>query len=220
MINYDDLPLFPLHVVLFPEMPLPLHIFEPRYREMILRCREEHSPFGVTLIQSGEEAISHPIGTMARITQFEELPDGRMNILVIGEKRFQVIRSLHDKPYLSAQVRPFGEQATDTAQIEALAAIVAEQFKVYLKSLLAMTGRSLGALQLPQDPEALSYAIASVLQIENCEKQSLLEMTDTTGRLAREAELLQSQLAEEDAAPEHLIVPANTRELGKLASLN
>ena len=55
MVNYDDLPLFPLHVVLFPDMPLPLHVFEPRYREMILRCREEKSPFGITLIQSGGE---------------------------------------------------------------------------------------------------------------------------------------------------------------------
>lgn len=50
MVNYDDLPLFPLHVVLFPDMPLPLHVFEPRYREMILRCREQKSPFGITLI--------------------------------------------------------------------------------------------------------------------------------------------------------------------------
>ncbi len=61
MVNYDDLPLFPLHVVLFPEMPLPLHIFEPRYREMILRCREENSPFGIVQIQNGPE---NPFGTV------------------------------------------------------------------------------------------------------------------------------------------------------------
>ena len=117
MVNYDDLPLFPLHVVLFPDMPLPLHIFEPRYREMILRCREERSPFGIVLIQngeeSGEEAVPHRIGTTARIAQHEEMPDGRMNILVFGETRFHVTQTRHDKPYLCAQVEPFWEQPGD-----------------------------------------------------------------------------------------------------------
>ena len=111
MVNYDALPLFPLHLVLYPEMPLPLHIFEPRYREMITRCREDNIPFGVVLIQQGEEtgedAIPSVVGTTAQITQHEELPDGRMNIEVVGETRFR-IREVHDsQPFLSARVEPF-----------------------------------------------------------------------------------------------------------------
>ena len=183
MVNYDDIPLFPLHVVLFPDMPLPLHIFEPRYREMILRCREEKSQFGITLIQNGAdigaEAVPRQIGTMARIAQYEEMPDGRMNILVFGETRFRIARTFHDKPYLSASVEVFGEDTADTSQLSSAFDSVAALFRTYLQSLFAMTGRTLSTLQLPQDPEYLSYAVASVLQVPPQEKQTLLEMTDT-----------------------------------------
>ena len=154
MVNYDDLPLFPLHVVLFPDMPLPLHIFEPRYREMMMRCREENSPFGVILIRDGEEAgdvaVPHLVGTTARITQFEEMPDGKMNVLVFGETRFRVTRTSHDKPYLCAEVEPLGEESGDPALVAPAAEAVADLFKEYLRALFAMTGRSLSALQLPR----------------------------------------------------------------------
>ena len=180
MVDYDDLPLFPLHVVLFPDMPLPLHIFEPRYREMVMRCREENSPFGVVLIQDGEEeggqAVAHLVGTTARITQFEEMEDGRMNILVFGETRFRVTRTSYDKPYLSASVEPLDEAEDDPVRVEPATEAVAGLFKKYLRALFAMTGRSLGALQLPQEPAYLSYAVASVLQVPLAEKQSLLEI--------------------------------------------
>ena len=116
MPNYEELPLFPLHVVLYPEMPLPLHIFEPRYREMVMRCREEDTAFGVVLIRDGEEAgapaVPHAIGTTARIDQFEELPDGKMNVVVTGETRFHVLETFHQQPYLTARVAPFHEQAS------------------------------------------------------------------------------------------------------------
>ncbi len=227
MVNYDDIPLFPLHVVLFPDMPLPLHIFEPRYREMILRCREEKSPFGITLIQSGAdigaEAVPREVGTLARIAQYEELPDGRMNILVFGETRFRVTRAFHDKPYLSAAIELIGEEEADAEQIENDFRSVAGLFRTYLEALFAMTGRTLSTLQLPQDPEYLSYAVASVLQVPPHEKQSLLEMTDTSRRLQREREILQTEIEAQDTLQDvfgGLSVPVDTQELGKLASLN
>lgn len=233
MVNYDDLPLFPLHVVLFPDMPLPLNIFEPRYREMILRCREENSPFGVILIregeEAGEEAVPHQVGTTARISQYEELPDGMMNILVFGETRFHVTRTSHDKPYLSGQVVPFGEENGDPQQVQRASETVAILFKKYLRSLFAMTGRKLSALQLPQGAEYLSYAVASVLQVPLSEKQRLLEIADTAGRLIQEAELLRMEIAAHEALKdivsagseaEGLILPVDTQKLGRLASLN
>src|ERR1035437_897137 len=82
-----ELPLFPLNVVLFPGQTLPLHIFEPRYRTMIQRCIEQGQPFGVVLARE-EDASPYTIGTAARITQIERLPDGRMNILTVGVERF------------------------------------------------------------------------------------------------------------------------------------
>ena len=233
MVNYDDLPLFPLHVVLFPDMPLPLHIFEPRYREMILRCREENSPFGVILIRDGEEigeeAVPHRVGTTARIAQYEELPDGGMNILVFGETRFQVTRTTHGKPYLTGQVEPLAEDSGDPQQVQSASEAVGDLFKEYLRSLFAMTGRTLSALQLPQGPEYLSYAVASVLQVPLAVKQSLLEVTDTAGRLTQEAELLRAEteaqknllgVVNAHSEAEGLILPVDTQKLGRLASLN
>ena len=233
MINYDDLPLFPLHVVLFPDMPLPLHIFEPRYREMVMRCREENSPFGVVLIQDGdeegEEAIPHLVGTTARIAQYEEMADGRMNILVFGETRFRVTRASRAKPYLSAAVELLDEGTEDPDAAQPAAEAVAGLFKKYLRALFAMTGRSLSALQLPQEPAYLSYAVASVLQVPLAEKQGLLEIPDTTRRLEHEAEMLRVELEAQDALQEAfgthpeadgLILPVDTQALGRLSSLN
>lgn len=233
MLNYDDLPLFPLHVVLFPDMPLPLHIFEPRYREMVMRCREENSPFGVVLIQNGDEqgnqADPHLVGTTARITQFEEMPDGRMNILVFGEHRFRVTRALYNKPYLSAEVELIDEETDDPGRLKPAAEAVATLFKKYLRALFAMTGRSLSALQLPQEPADLSYAVASVLQVPLAEKQSLLEIAGTAHRLEHEAEMLRAEIEAQEAMQEALgarpeaeglILPVDTQALGKLSSLN
>ena len=233
MVDYDDLPLFPLHVVLFPDMPLPLHIFEPRYREMVMRCREENSPFGVILIRDGDEAgaeaVPHLVGTTARITQYEEMPDGRMDILVFGETRFRVTRASHDKPYLSAQVEPLEEETGDLSVVQPVVENVSGLFKKYLRSLFAMTGRSLSALQLPQEPAYLSYAIASVLQVPLLEKQGLLEIIGTERRLEYEADLLRAEIEAQDALQGALgarseddgfIVPVDTQALGRFSSMN
>ncbi len=235
MVNYDALPLFPLHVVLYPDMPLPLHIFEPRYRQMMARCREDNSPFGIVLIQSGAEegdemAVPHAVGTTARITQHEDLPDGRINIVVLGETRFRITEAFHDEPYLTARVEPFWEQASDPLRLQAPFDTATALFKAYLKSLFALTGRALSALQLPQEPEYLSYAIASVLQVQPGEKQRLLEMTQTQARLEREIVLLRDEIAaqaslralQEDAqtGAGSVILPADTEALGKMSSRN
>ncbi len=234
MVNYDDLPLFPLHVVLYPEMPLPLHIFEPRYREMILRCREENTPFGVVLISDGPEvgapAVPHAIGTTARITQFDELPDGRMDIVVQGETRFRVVETRDTLPYLTARVEPFWEQPADQLSLQAPFDSAAALFKTYLQLRFASTGRALSALQLPQEPEFLSYAIASVLDIALSEKQKLLGMTVTSRRLEREVEILGEEIAsqkslaamQEELGTEEgsVIVPVDRHALGRLSSRN
>ena len=234
MVNYDALPLFPLHLVLYPEMPLPLHIFEPRYREMITRCREDNMPFGVVLIQqgeaTGEDAVPSVIGTTAQITQYEELPDGRMNIEVVGETRFRIREVDGSQPFLSAHVEPFWEQTPDPLQVKPHFDTAGGLFKAYLQSLFALQGRALSALQLPREPEYLSFAIASVLQIDLDQKQSLLEMTSTEKRLQREIELLTAEIeahaslqaihVEKDSGGGSVIVPADTQALGKLSSRN
>lgn len=230
MVNYDDLPLFPLHVVLYPDIPLPLHIFEPRYRLMITRCREENSPFGIALIQGGETDTPHPTGTTARITQYEERPDGRMNIVVVGETRFHIRETHRHRPYLTGQVEPFWEQPASAETLGPAAQEAAGLFRDYLKTLCALTGRALSALQLPQEPEYLSYAIASTLQISLPEKQRLLEMTATDARLRREIEILRRERdslralmslhRDVQVGADSITLPVDTLALGRLSSLN
>ena len=130
------IPLFPLHTVLFPGQVLPLHIFETRYRQMISECLREGAPFGVVLIKEGSEtgAPAKPagIGTTARIAQVDTLPDGRMNILSVGEARFVVHQVHHERPYLEATAtiaRWPDEQAVD---LQRLAGNVLELLQGYL----------------------------------------------------------------------------------------
>lgn len=234
MVNYDELPLFPLHVVLYPDMPLPLHIFEPRYREMVLGCREENSPFGVVLIHSKEEiggqTIPYLTGTTARITNFEESPQGGINIEVVGETRFRILQTASHHAYLTGKVEPFWEQTTDPISVTSLFDTASSLFKTYLKSLFALQGRSLSALQLPREPEYLSYAIASVLQIALCIKQCLLELTRTEHRLQHEIKILAEEIEAQSTlrdvqrtlrvGPESIVQPVDTQALSKLSSLN
>ena len=90
-----ELPLFPLNVVLFPGMRMPLHIFEERYKTMIGQCVEREQPFGVVLIKEGKEvgdpAEPFRTGTSARITRVARLEEGRMNIVTHGERRFELV---------------------------------------------------------------------------------------------------------------------------------
>ena len=107
--DLSELPLFPLNMVLFPGMPLPLHIFEERYKAMIGDCLEREEPFGIVLIKEGQEvgdpADPFRIGTTARIVQSERLQEGRMNILTTGESRFELVEITQRVPHLVAQVK-------------------------------------------------------------------------------------------------------------------
>jgi Lon protease-like protein len=231
MINYNDLPLFPLHTVLYPEMPLPLHIFEPRYREMVRRCREDNSPFGIVLIQTGEESDSavfaHSVGTTARITHLEEMPDGCMNILVTGETRFLVLETQRHYAYLTARAQPLDEPVGDPQPLAPLQDAVGRLFKDYVRSLFTRTGRTLSTLQLPQDPCHLSYAIATFLPIGLSEKQRLLEAASAEDRMEQEIEILGREL-EAQASLETpdgerrpgVVLPVDSQALARLSSRN
>ena len=232
MVNYDELPLFPLHVVLYPEIPLPLHIFEARYRVMVRRCLDTRSPFGVVLIRGdvGEAVVPHLVGTTARIRQHEETPEGRLNITVQGETRFRILEIQNHQPYLTARVEPLQESDASSAVLQGPFERASALFRNYLKSLFARSGRSLSVLQLPPDPENLSYTIAYLLQSALPEKQRLLEMTATHERLEREIELMSDEMQAQQtsrlarsatrSAKKSVIQPVDTRALGRLSSRN
>jgi Lon protease-like protein len=191
-----ELPLFPLNVVLFPGMALPLHIFEPRYRLMISRCLEADKTFGVTLIAAGEEGQSNTepslVGTSAEILENTPFPDGRMNLQTMGRRRFRVISVREEDEYLIGTVEWLDDVESERA-VPAYAIKVRDIFERYLKLLMLnakVTGLDFEAVDIPRDPIMLSLTVAALLQLGNEQKQELLEMTSTAARLSYEYALL------------------------------
>lgn len=188
------MPLFPLDTVLFPGMVLPLHIFEPRYREMIQGCLEDQSQFGVVLIkegsQTGELATPYDVGTAARISRVEYLPDGRMDITVVGTQRFRILELDTSKSYLSATTSEFPVVNASTRLAEELARRVRPRVLEYVELLSDASSTRLRLDRLPDDPKALSLLVAIALQVSNEEKQQLLETAGVPEMLNRERRLL------------------------------
>ena len=196
----EFLPLFPLNTVLYPSMALPLHIFEERYKLMINNCLAQDKPFGVVLIYSGTEiggpAIPHPVGTVARIANWEWLPDGRMNILTAGDRRFRIVDfAKPELPYLEGLIEYWDDEPSEYQGLPALIDEVEHTFIDYLTLIMSLSDQALpiSQLQLPNDPSMLSYHVASNLQIEMNERQELLEEPSAVARLKRELTLLRRE---------------------------
>jgi len=201
-----ELPLFPLQTVLFPGMPLGLHIFEDRYKLMIGKCVQERQPFGVVLIKTGAEALGtaaepHNIGCIAFVTQVERLEQGRMNIGVVGQERFRILSLDESGPYLIGQVEryPIEEQEPE-AQAKA-AQRLRPWVERYLGVLPLEEDEELDPAQLPDDPVALAYVAATLVQIPPHEKQPLLKteralvlLNDLRSIYRREVPLIETML--------------------------
>ena len=194
------LPLFPLNTVLFPSMVLPLHIFEERYKLMVNTCLAQDKHFGVVLIYSGSEvggpAIPHPVGTVARIGNWEWLPDGRMNILVAGDRRFRILDyAKPELPYLEGLVEYWDDEVASAQDLSPLIDRVKHDFVDYLTLIMSLADQALpvSQLELPDDASMLSYHVASNLQIEGSERQELLEEASARARLQRELTLLRRE---------------------------
>ena len=192
-----EIPLFPLNVVLFPGMVLPLHIFEPRYRQMITDCSQEDKPFGVVLAQPSSipmQEAPYTIGTMAEIRDLDRLEDGRFTLMALGTQRFRILSQHRKKPYLSG----FVEAYEDTEEPVEAAAHYAQQayalFYNYLELLLEATDQQDLQAALPELPEDLSYFIAYFLDIADEQKQQFLEMTSTQLRLQEEITILRREV--------------------------
>ena len=128
-----QLSLFPLNLVLFPGMALPLHIFEERYKSMIGDCLDREVPFGILLIKEGlevgEPADPFRIGTTARIVQSETLEEGRLNILTRGEHRFELVEITQQLPHLAGQVKILDENPGDEPS-----AVTADRLRQLMKA--------------------------------------------------------------------------------------
>ncbi|HBE21337.1 MAG TPA: ATP-dependent protease [Cyanobacteria bacterium UBA11149] len=187
-----ELPLFPLgEVVLFPNRPLPLHIFEFRYRIMMNTILESDRRFGV-LMWDPVEGKPAKVGCCAEIIHFQRLPDDRMKMLTLGQQRFRVLDYVREKPYLVGLVEWIEDKPAET-DLRGITKEVTQLLRdvVHLSSKLTEQ-----RIELPEDlpdlPIELSYWIASNLYGVASEQQGLLEMQDTLKRLEREVEILTS----------------------------
>src|SRR4051812_11668081 len=149
--RHMELPLFPLHAVLFPGVALPLHIFEERYRSMVGRCIEAAEPFGVVLIKDGREVgDAHvslaQVGTTAIIRQAGRHPDGRLDIVTVGGRRFRIDELYDDRePYLVGEVEILDEPIGERDEARRLARRVGSSFMRYLDRLApTLDGTSVG----------------------------------------------------------------------------
>lgn len=192
-----ELPLFPLNVVLFPGADLPLHIFEARYRLMIKECHEQKKPFGVVLARPGSPQMReepYPVGTMADILALSHMDDGRMNLIARGGQRFRILEQHHEKPYLTGTVEVYHDLPEPEQALRDQADKARELFNIYLEILLEVVGKPETQFNLPAEPEELSHFVAYFLDIEDEEKQQLLEMTLTTQRLESVIETLRREV--------------------------
>lgn len=167
------IPLFPLDVVLFPGTPLPLHIFEPRYKEMIAECRAQDRTFGV--VRALEQGLADVGCTAEIITVVKEYPDGRLDLVTEGRRRFEVVRINQERSFLQAEVlmiddEPGKPPASDTARAVQLHA-----------DLLALAGarQDISAA----DTASLSFYLAGSLPLDLDFKQKLLALRSESERL-------------------------------------
>ena len=179
------LPLFPLQVVLFPGTPLPLHIFEARYRQMLADCLTGESRFGVVGPgRDGDAPDAGAVGCAAEIQANEPLPDGRSNILVVGGSRFVIRRVLDDPaPYHVGLVEEFDERPGTLPPAEPLSE-VRDLFARYYRLYRSLQDAEPDAPELPEEPVPLSFTISAALDCDPDLKRRLLATRATDERVA------------------------------------
>lgn len=189
-VSVRELPLFPLpEVVLFPNHPLPLHIFEYRYRIMMNTILESDRRFGVILRDPETQGVAR-IGCCAEVLQVQRLPDDRMNIWTLGQQRFRILEFTRFKPYHVGLVEWVEDEPTQQ-DLKTLAGDVENLLQDVVHLFSKLSGRETELPEsLPTLPLELSYWVARHLYGGYIEQQNLLEMQDTALRLERELEIL------------------------------
>lgn len=200
----ERLPIFPLPtVVFFPRTYLPLHIFEPRYREMVADAVAGGQCIGMALLKEGweEDYQGNPpifdLGCVGRLVSVEPLPDGRFNILLQGLSRFEICEQFYDKSYRQAQVRLVPNE--EAASLEpAVRAALMQRLDSRLSRSAAGEEESPWRRLLRQGPddEALVHSLASCLELTPLEQQFLLEADSLGQRARRLSDLLELQAQE------------------------
>jgi Lon protease-like protein len=177
----EELGLFPLPIVLVPTERIPLHIFEPRYRELVAECVETGSDFGLVLA-TGDGAV-HEVGTRAAVAQVvEELPDGRLNIVVEGGERFRLLELTRGRSFTTAIVEAVADLDEPPGD---------EEVERVLRRFAELVEAAQSDVEVPDAASpALDFEIAARVDFGVEAKQELLAMTSPRARVKRLIELL------------------------------
>ena len=192
------MPMFPLGMVLLPTMVVPIHVFEPRYRQMTKDCLDGAREFGVVLIERGSEVgggdVRTHAGTVASILDAQEFPDGRWGLVVSGTRRMRVTHWLDDDPYPRAEVQdwPDADDGGPASQVDAAA--LAPVTAVWRRVLALQT--ELGApgapatFEVADDPPTAVWQLSALSPLGPLDRQRLLTADHTAHRLGLLADLL------------------------------
>lgn len=206
-----NLPIFPLHTVLFPGTPIQLHIFEPRYIQMVQRCLETNGFFGVSLIEEGQEALGplarpFELGCSASIRKVEPLEDGRMILVAQGIERVRIEEIINTQPYLTASVTEHPVVGKRDRMLRQSSAALLPLIHSYIELVASDQADELSTFRLPDEPTTLAYLTGSLLQIPLAEKQSFLaiesagELIEMAKHMLRREIALQRVIAERNPA--------------------
>jgi len=196
-------PMFPLGTVLFPSILLPLHVFEPRYRQLTVDCIRDDLEFGVVLIERGSEVgggdVRTDVGTFARIVRAQPFPDGRWALATVGTTRLRVTQWLPDDPYPSADVAPFPDAPAGPHAADEL-----ERAVTLLRQVLALKAElgepaAPATAELSDDLVVASYQVAALAPLGPMDHQRLLVAPGPDERIALTLELLEEERAFLDA---------------------
>jgi len=211
-----ELPLFPLPIAIFPGVPLPLHIFEPRYQAMLKDARAGNNLIGISYFDASESETETPpaghVGCVAEIIEAQEQPDGRSNIITVGVIRYHIDEYIErGDSYLVGRPTFFEDEVEDETELNQRAREVTELFMRIARAMRTLNNERAGLPDLPEaDPERLSFLIAAALEIDSDIKLELMEMRSTTLRLTRIRDLLKQAASNyEERARVHGIAKTN-----------
>src|SRR5213075_3125718 len=211
-----ELPIFPLPVVLFPGMPMPLHIFEERYRKMLTDIRAGNNLFGLSFFDAAGSDREVPpaghIGCVAEVAETQALPDGRSNILAVGVVRYEVESYVERGDlYLVGRARYFEDEDDETPALSSQSQDVATMFMRVANSIRAINDERGNLPDISDtDPQRLSFLVSAAIEIEIDQKQELLELRSTSERLDRLRDLLAKVVGNyEERARLHSIAKRN-----------
>ncbi len=217
------LPVFPLPLVLLPNELLPLHIFEPRYRQMLKDVALDKNLFGISYFEPQESFIEKPaagtIGCVTEVREVQTLPDGRLNILTVGVIRYRLVDYIDaGEPYLIGDVEFFEDFEEGANLLNPLSDEVFALFRRIAKAAHKLSGERGRFPEIQQtEPQALSFLVTAAFNLENDLKYQMLETRSTVERLERLREILLKAVGKmEESAEIHKIAKTNGHSKKKI----